>query len=159
MEWSRRLLKVGGKTRRISEPHLGCETKERSQKMPQRRSWLYIVLALAGGSIGGAVAAQFVSGVAMAATHTRKVEAEQFVMVDRGGTQRATLQVTARGISTLAMYDAEGATARNCASPTTAALQSAFSVRTGRIGYCSARLPLAAPASQFTGPTADSSLT
>ena len=76
--------------------------------MAERRSWLYAVLALAGGLIGGAIATQFVSGVAMAERHPRKVQAEQFVMVDRDGTQRATLQVNARGTAALAIYDPQG---------------------------------------------------
>ena len=59
--------------------------------MLQKKNWLYAVLTLVGGFIGGVVAAQFAPGVAMAARHVRSLEAEQFVLVDREGHKRATL--------------------------------------------------------------------
>jgi hypothetical protein len=43
--------------------------------MPQRRSWSYAVLALAGGFIGGAIATQFVSGVAMVTQNPKSMPA------------------------------------------------------------------------------------
>jgi hypothetical protein len=74
----------------------------------QTRGWFYAALALTGGFIGGAIATEFISGVATAARQPRKVQAEQFVMVDGDGTKRATLQVTTSGVAALAMYDAQG---------------------------------------------------
>ena len=74
----------------------------------KKRGWFYAVLTVTGGFIGGAIATELVAVVATAARQPRKVEAEQFVMVDGDGTQRATLQVTASGIAALAMYDGQG---------------------------------------------------
>ena len=74
----------------------------------QTRGWFYAVLVLTDSFIGGAISTEFMSGVAAGARQPRKVEAEQFVMVDGDGAQRATLQVSASGIAALSMYDGQG---------------------------------------------------
>jgi hypothetical protein len=76
--------------------------------MTNRRNWLFAVIALTGGFLGGAVATQFGPGIAMAARHTHSVTAEEFVLVDKAGTQRAVMEVTSRGLADLAMYDGNG---------------------------------------------------
>jgi hypothetical protein len=78
-----------------------------------RRHWLYALLALAGGFIGGMIAIQLAPGESMAAAKAararsaRVVKAEQFVLVDRSGTQRGVMQV-ADGTSSLALNDGDG---------------------------------------------------
>ena len=92
----------------IPEAHPGENGQQNGGQKMQTRGWFYAVLALTGGFIGGAIATEFMSGVATAAKQPRRVEAEQFVMVDTNGTQRAALQVTADGVAALAMYDGQG---------------------------------------------------
>jgi hypothetical protein len=78
-----------------------------------RRHWLYALLALAGGFIGGMIAIQLAPGESMAAAKAARarsahvVKAEKFVLVDRSGTQRGALQVT-EGTSALALNDGDG---------------------------------------------------
>jgi hypothetical protein len=78
-----------------------------------RRHWLYALLALAGGFIGGMIAIQLAPGESMAAAKAARaagaahvVRAEKFVLVDRSGTQRGVMQV-ADGTSLLALNDGD----------------------------------------------------
>jgi hypothetical protein len=87
--------------------------QEKEATMTNRRHWLYALLALAGGFIGGMIAIQLAPGESMAAAKAararsaRVVKAEQFVLVDRSGTQRGALQV-ADGTASLALNDGDG---------------------------------------------------
>lgn len=82
--------------------------------MTNRRHWLYALLALAGGFIGGMIAIQLAPSESMAAARSARsagavhvVRAEKFVLVDRSGTQRGVMQV-ADGTSSLALNDGDG---------------------------------------------------
>lgn len=81
--------------------------------MTNRRHWLYALLALVGGFIGGMIAIQFAPGESMAAAKAKGaamhvVRAEKFVLVNRAGTQRGALLVAGDGTSALALSDDEG---------------------------------------------------
>jgi len=76
--------------------------------MTSRRNWLYAILALTGGFIGGIVATQVAPGIAIAARHPRSISAERFVLVDEKGTQRGVMQVTSRGAADIQLTDASG---------------------------------------------------
>jgi hypothetical protein len=75
--------------------------------MSKGKNWLFAALALTGGFIGGIVATEFAPGVADAARHMKTVRAEQFELVDRGGTRRGVLNVTSRGMADLALFDGQ----------------------------------------------------
>ncbi len=66
---------------------------------------LYAFLTLIGAIIGGAVVTQLGASVAMAAGHVRTLSAEEFVLLDRDGTQRAMMKVAPDGTTHLAMFD------------------------------------------------------
>jgi len=66
---------------------------------------LYALLTLMGAFLGGAVMTQLTASVATASGHVRTLSAEQFVLLDRDGTQRAVMKVAPDGTSHLAMYD------------------------------------------------------
>jgi hypothetical protein len=74
----------------------------------KRRNWLYASLALAGGLLGGMMAIELAPSAALAARHSRTVTAEEFVLVSKGGTRRASLGVSAREGAELAMNDSSG---------------------------------------------------
>jgi len=79
--------------------------------MKNMRHWLYGVLALAGGIIGGAIASRVApaEGLALASSHINKeIRAEKFVLVAPDGTERADIQVTARGIADIELNDGQG---------------------------------------------------
>jgi hypothetical protein len=72
---------------------------------------LYAVLALTGGLIGGLVTIEAAPTLALAAKHARSVKAEQFVLVDSTGAERAKLELTQPGdTAELAMMDGGGKT-------------------------------------------------
>jgi hypothetical protein len=84
--------------------------QEKEATVTNRRHWLYALLALAGGFIGGTIAIQLAPGESMAAAKAatmRVVRAEKFVLADRSGTQRGVMQV-ADGTSSLALNDGDG---------------------------------------------------
>src|ERR1700690_3025208 len=79
--------------------------------MKNMRHWLYGVLALTGGILGGAIASRVVpaEGVALATTHAAKeMRAQKFVLVSSDGTERGMIQVTSRGIADIELDDASG---------------------------------------------------
>ncbi|MGA2410570.1 MAG: hypothetical protein ABSG46_09315 [Candidatus Binataceae bacterium] len=79
--------------------------------MKNLRHWLYGVLALTGGILGGATASRVApaEGLALASTHiTKEIRAEKFVLVGPDGTERGDIQVTPRGIADIELNDAQG---------------------------------------------------
>lgn len=76
--------------------------------MTGKRNWLYPMLVLTGGFLGGMVATQLAPRVAIAARHPHSVSAEQFVLVNEKGAQRGLMQVTGRGAADLQLMDANG---------------------------------------------------
>src|SRR5438445_2183688 len=74
----------------------------------KRRNWLYASLGVGGGFLGGMMAMELAPGVALAAGHARTVTAEEFVLVSKNGTQRALMEVNARGMTELVMKDGSG---------------------------------------------------
>jgi hypothetical protein len=79
--------------------------------MRNMRHWLYGVLALAGGIMGGAIASRVApaEGLALASPHTaRVIRAEKFVLVGPDGTERGAIKVTARGIADVELNDGQG---------------------------------------------------
>src|SRR5260370_33659227 len=83
--------------------------EEKSQQggvnMMKPETRLYAMLTLMGAFLGGAVMTQFAASVAMASGHVRTLSAEQFVLLDRDGTQRAVMKVAPDGTTHFAMYD------------------------------------------------------
>src|SRR5262249_42185958 len=73
-----------------------------------RQNWLYAVLALTGGLIGGTVAAELGPTAAMAARAVHTVRAQQFELVDKQGNQRGLMQVTSRGTAAMELLDGSG---------------------------------------------------
>jgi len=76
--------------------------------MVKGKNWAYAMLALGGGLLGGVAATQLAPAVADAAHGVHTVKAEQFVLVDKAGKQRAALEVTASGLADLVLYDGAG---------------------------------------------------
>jgi hypothetical protein len=76
--------------------------------MKNRRTWLYGMLVLTGGFIGGALATEMVPAVAIAAKQARTIKAQQFVLVDKDGAERGAMEVTADGTADLGLMDATG---------------------------------------------------
>lgn len=79
--------------------------------MKNMRHWLYGVLALTGGILGGAIASRVapVEGLALASSHAaREIRAEKFVLIGPDGTERGDIQVTARGIADVELNDGQG---------------------------------------------------
>jgi len=105
--WENGAFRVPSRTREPIQETFIQETCDKPEVGKCKQEAGFTLSSLTGGFIGGAIATEFMSGVATAARQ-RKVEAEQFVMVDGDGTERATLQVTASGIAALAMYDGQG---------------------------------------------------
>ncbi len=76
--------------------------------MANRRNWLYAMLALTGGFIGGTLASELSPTAAMAAWRSRTVKAQEFVLLDKAGTQRGVMEVTERGTADLGLMDGSG---------------------------------------------------
>jgi hypothetical protein len=82
--------------------------------MMNLRHWLYGVLALTGGILGGAIASRVApaEGLALAATHgmhsMKEVRAQKFVLVSSDGTERGIIQVTSRNFADIELDDASG---------------------------------------------------
>lgn len=82
--------------------------------MKNLRHWLYGILALTGGILGGAIASRVapVEGIALASTHgmhtMREVRAQKFVLEDSDGTERGIIQVNSRGFADVELDDASG---------------------------------------------------
>src|SRR5271156_740735 len=72
-----------------------------SMMNPETR--LYALLTL----MGAAVMTQLVASAAVASGHVRTLSAEQFVLLDRDGTQRAVMKVAPDGTTHLAMFDGD----------------------------------------------------
>jgi hypothetical protein len=82
--------------------------------MKNLRHWLYGILALTGGILGGAIASRIVpaEGLALASTHhmhnMKEVRAQKFVLVDNDGAERGMIHMTPRGFADIELYDASG---------------------------------------------------
>ncbi|HKD68790.1 MAG TPA: hypothetical protein VKB84_18245 [Candidatus Binataceae bacterium] len=80
--------------------------------MKDRKPWLTVAVALAGGMIGGAAASMLGAGDALALHHQRHgaktMSAEQFVLLGRNGDQRGIFQVSDKGTAALYMNDESG---------------------------------------------------
>ena len=68
---------------------------------------LYALLIFMGSIVGGALMTQLGASAAMASGHVRTLSAEQFVLLDRDGTQRAVMKVAPDGTTHLAMFDGD----------------------------------------------------
>jgi hypothetical protein len=82
-----------------------------------RIHWLYLVIALVGGMIGGAASNRLTGAVpavaaqvpaAAAAAPAKAITAQQIVLEDAKGKARAMLQLNDDGLPVLRMYDAAG---------------------------------------------------
>jgi hypothetical protein len=76
-----------------------------------KKGCAFAVLIFAGATFGGFLSSHLwpIDSSAMAAMRRQKtVTAERFVMIDSGGKQRGTLQVSESGMATLALTDASG---------------------------------------------------
>jgi hypothetical protein len=79
--------------------------------MKDRKHWLYASLALIGGIFGGAVSGHLFPSVGVAdaaARGAREMRAEKFVLVDRRGNERGTIEVTTRGFAQISLEDNDG---------------------------------------------------
>lgn len=77
--------------------------------MKNRTHWIYALLALTGGIIGGALSGQFVARDAEASARAARVlKAEKFVLVARDGTERGVIEVNSRGVASVALNDQKG---------------------------------------------------
>ena len=79
--------------------------------MKDRKPYLVVAVALAGGLIGGALATMLGAGDAFAlrhARHTRSVEAEKFVLLGRNGDERGVIQVSDKGTAAIYLNDETG---------------------------------------------------
>jgi hypothetical protein len=81
------------------------EKNQGGSYMMKPETRLYAFLTLIGAIIGGAVVTQLGASAAMAAGHVRTLSAEEFVLLDRDGTQRAMMKVAPDGTTHLAMFD------------------------------------------------------
>lgn len=74
-----------------------------------RKEWLYALLALIGGIVGGALGNRIwaLRPAAAAEAAPRVITAQQFILVDSHGRKRATLW-DAQGGPSLELYDASG---------------------------------------------------
>jgi hypothetical protein len=86
----------------------GTSEEKEVWNMTNRRNWLYAMLALTGGFIGGTLAAEMAPAVALAARQARSVKAQQFVLLDKAGNQRGVMEVTDRGTADLGLMDGNG---------------------------------------------------
>ena len=73
--------------------------------MMKKQNWLYPLLTLIGAFLGGVAMTQLAATPAMASKHVRILSAEQFVLLDKDGIQRAEMKVAADGTVHQAMYD------------------------------------------------------
>lgn len=82
--------------------------------MKNLRHWLYGILALTGGILGGAIASRLApaEGLARASSHgmhsMKEVKAQKFVLEDSDGTDRGIIQVNSRGFAGIELDDASG---------------------------------------------------
>jgi hypothetical protein len=79
--------------------------------MANRKPWLTVMMALAGGLIGGAAATILGSSNAFAlhrAHHARTLEADKFVLLGRNGEDRAVMRVSDKGTAALYFNDESG---------------------------------------------------
>ena len=82
----------------------------RAGKTPGK-SWLYLIVALAGGIIGGAMANRLAAIAAVAADSPAKsLAAQQFVLVDARGKPHASFRLNEDGLPILQSYDLAGKT-------------------------------------------------
>ena len=75
-------------------------------------SWLYVLVALVGGLIGGALANRLAAAMpALAADNPAKsLAAQEILLVDAKGKPHASLHLNKDGLPLFQMYDAEGKT-------------------------------------------------
>jgi hypothetical protein len=72
-----------------------------------RKEWLYLIVALIGGMIGGALANRFALATRAFASDTpvKSIAAQEILLVDVKGKTRASLHLNADGFPVLNMFD------------------------------------------------------
>jgi hypothetical protein len=82
----------------------------RATSTPAGRQWLYVMVALAGGMIGGALANRLAAAIpALAAdTPSKSLAAQEILLVDARGKTHASLHLNDDGMPVLQMYDLAG---------------------------------------------------
>ena len=123
--------------------------------MTKPSNWIYAVLIFSGSFVGGAVANRVGPSAAMAANHARTLTAEQFVLVDAGGSRRAVMRVTPSGTAYLAMYDAHGRDRAEFHVAKEAGASIGFYDHSGSQRVLVAKLPAAGTGSLFTATGGD----
>ncbi len=73
--------------------------------MNKGKNWIFAALALGGGLIGGLIAVELAPRSAEAAHSSAQSRAQEFVLVDARGTERAAMNVGKSGMADLEMYD------------------------------------------------------
>jgi hypothetical protein len=77
--------------------------------MKDRKSWLYAVLVLVGGILGGALSGHLFPREAEASAHAAKeMRAQKFVLVDSAGMVRGVIQVASDDLADISFYDQNG---------------------------------------------------
>lgn len=77
--------------------------------MKDRKHWLYAILALVGGILGGTLSGHLFPREAEASAHAgRELRAEKFVLVGRDGTERGVIEVNSRGFAVVGLNDQSG---------------------------------------------------
>lgn len=93
--------------------HGGSNTNNfanKSTSKPMNSQWLYVVVALAGGMLGGALTNRLAAALpALAAdTPVKSLAAQQILLVDARGKTHASLHLNPEGMPVLQMYDLAG---------------------------------------------------
>ncbi len=76
------------------------------------KSWLYVLVALAGGLIGGALANRLAAAIPAVAADSpaKSLAAQEILLVDAKGKPHASLHLNNDGLPVFQMYDAAGKT-------------------------------------------------
>jgi hypothetical protein len=79
------------------------------EDMKDRKSWLYAILVLVGGVLGGAFSGHLFPREAEAAAHaSRELKSNKFVLVDADGNERGVFQVDRKGVAGVSLEDQTG---------------------------------------------------